>query len=86
MMKPLEDRLIIEPDKLAEKTDSGIIIPDGAMKSPTVTGTVVAVGNTVEDKIKVGDRVMWLQGGGIHVELEGEYRVFLRYVDLLSVL
>ncbi|MBK7380080.1 MAG: co-chaperone GroES [Ignavibacteriales bacterium] len=85
-IKPLDDRVLLEPMPAEEKTSSGIIIPDTAKEKPRV-GTVIAVGTDedLKEKIKEGNKVLFAKYGGDEVEMNGkEYRILQRS-DILGV-
>lgn len=85
-IKPLDDRILLEPMPAEEKTSSGLIIPDSAKEKPRV-GTVIAVGNDedLREKIKEGNKVLFAKYGGDEVEMNGkEYRILQRS-DILAV-
>ncbi len=85
-IKPLDDRVLLEPMPAEEKTASGLIIPDTAKEKPRV-GTVIAVGTDedLKEKIKEGNKVLFAKYGGDEVEMNGkEYRILQRS-DILGV-
>ena len=85
-IKPLDDRILLEPSEAEEKTSSGIIIPDSAKEKPRL-GTVVAVGTDedLREKIKEGNKVLFSKYGGDEVEMNGtEYKILQRS-DILAV-
>ena len=85
-IKPLDDRILLEPMPAEEKTSSGLIIPDSAKEIPRV-GTVIAVGTDedLKEKIKEGNKVLFAKYGGDEVEMNGkEYRILQRS-DILAV-
>lgn len=87
-IKPLDDRVLVEPLEEAEsRTKSGIIIPDTAKEKPRI-GIVIAVG-TDEDlqlKVKEGDKILFAKYGGEEIEMNGkEYRIISRS-DILAVI
>ena len=68
-IKPLADRVVIEPEKAEEKTISGIIIPDTAKEKPQ-KGKVVAVGAGTNDEkmeVKKGDTVLYGKYSGTEI-------------------
>ncbi len=70
-IKPLADRVLVEPMEAETKTASGIIIPDNAKEKPQ-KGTVVAVGKGTKDEpitVKVGDTVLYGKYGGTELKL-----------------
>jgi chaperonin GroES len=85
-IKPLDDRILLEPSEAEEKTASGLIIPDSAKEKPRI-GTVVAVGTDedLREKVKEGNKVLFSKYGGDEVEMNGkEYRILQRS-DILAV-
>jgi chaperonin GroES len=85
-IKPLDDRVLLEPMPAEEKTSSGLIIPDSAKEKPRV-GTVIAVGTDedLKEKIKAGNKVLFAKYGGDEIEMNGkEYRILQRS-DILAV-
>lgn len=87
-VKPLADRVIIQPVAAEEVTMSGIIIPDSAKEKP-LKGTVVAVGPGTKDEpmeLKVDDVVLYGKYAGTEVELDGEKMLIMRQNDVLAIL
>jgi chaperonin GroES len=85
-IRPLDDRILLEPMPAEEKTSSGLIIPDSAKEKPRV-GLVIAVGTDedLNEKIKEGNKVLFAKYGGDEVEMNGkEYRILQRS-DILAV-
>lgn len=85
-IKPLDDRILLEPLPAEEKTTSGLIIPDSAKEKPRV-GVVIAVGTDedLNEKIKEGNKVLFAKYGGDEIEMNGkEYRILQRS-DILAV-
>lgn len=85
-IKPLDDRVLLEPLPAEETTSSGLIIPDSAKEKPRV-GVVIAVGTDedLKEKIKEGNKVLFAKYGGDEVEMNGkEYRILQRS-DILAV-
>ena len=85
-IKPLDDRILLEPSEAEEKTSSGIIIPDSAKEKPRL-GTVVAVGTDedLREKIKEGNKVLFSKYGGDEVEMNGKEYKILQRSDILAV-
>ena len=86
-IKPLADRVLVEPMEAETKTASGIIIPDNAKEKPH-KGTVVAVGNGKKDEpltVKVGDTVLYGKYGGTELKLEGKDYLMMRERDILAI-
>ena len=87
-IKPLADRVLIEPTPVEEVTMSGIIIPDSAKEKP-LRGTVLATGNGTKDEemvVKKGDNVLYGKYAGTEIELEGTKYLIMRQSDILAVL
>ncbi|MEE0979718.1 MAG: co-chaperone GroES [Muribaculaceae bacterium] len=87
-IKPLADRVLINPTPAEEVTMSGIIIPDSAKEKP-LKGTVIATGNGTKDEemvLKNGDTVLYGKYAGTEIELEGEKYLIMRQSDVLAVI
>lgn len=85
-IRPLDDRVLLEPMPAEEKTSSGLIIPDSAKEKPRF-GVVIAVGTDedLKEKIKEGNKVLFAKYGGDEIEMNGkEYRILQRS-DILAV-
>jgi len=87
-IKPLADRVLIEPMQAEEKTASGIIIPDTAKEKPQ-KGTVIAVGPGTKDEkmeVKVGDVVLYGKYAGTELSINGKDYLMMRQTDILAVI
>lgn len=87
-IKPLADRVLIEPAAAEEKTIGGIIIPDTAKEKP-LQGKVVATGNGTKDEemvIKEGDTVLYGKYAGTELEYDGKKYLVMRQSDILAIL
>lgn len=87
-IKPLSDRVLIEPAAAEEKTASGIIIPDTAKEKP-LQGVIIAVGPGSKDEemqVKVGDTVLYGKYAGTELELEGKKYLIMRQSDVVAIL
>ena len=87
-IKPLADRVMIEPAKAETTTVSGIIIPDTAQEEPQ-KGIVVAVGNGTKDhemSVKIGDQVLYGKYSGTELKFEGTDYLMMRESDLLAII
>ena len=87
MLKPLADRVLIEPAPAEEKTASGIIIPDTAKEKP-LQGKVVAVGPGKKDEpmtVKAGDNVLYGQYSGTEIKLDGKTYLIMRESDVYGI-
>lgn len=87
-VKPLSDRVLIQPAPAEEVTVSGIIIPDSAKEKP-LKGTVVAAGPGTKDEdmqLNAGDTVLYGKYAGTEVEIDGEKMLIMRQSDVLAIL
>lgn len=87
-IKPLADRVLIEPAPAETKTVGGIIIPDTAKEKP-LQGTIVAVGKGTKDEemiLKEGDIVLYGKYAGTELEFEGKKYLIMRQSDVVAVL
>ena len=87
-IRPLADRVLIEPNAAEEKTLAGIYIPDSAKEKP-LEGKVLAVANGTKDEemiLKVGDTVLYGKYAGTEIELEGKKYLMMRQSDVLAVI
>ncbi|MBO5029757.1 MAG: co-chaperone GroES [Muribaculaceae bacterium] len=86
-IKPLADRVLIEPAAAEEVTMSGIIIPDSAKEKP-LKGKVLAVGHGTKDEemvLKEGDTVLYGKYAGQEIEVEGVKYLMMRQSDVLAI-
>lgn len=91
-LKPLGDRVVVEPLPSEEKTAGGVYLPDTAQEKP-MTAKVLAVGpgkvldngKTVPMEVKKGDKVLYGKYSGTEVKIEGEKLVILKQGDLLGI-
>ncbi len=87
-VKPLADRVLVEPALAEQKTAGGIIIPDTAKEKPQ-KGTVIAVGNGKKDEpmtVKVGDLVLYGKYAGTEINVEGKDYLIMRESDILAII
>ena len=94
-IKPLEDRVVVEPLAADEKTASGIILPDTAQEKPQ-QGTVLVVGEgkkcnckddcCSESSLKAGDKVLYGKYSGTEIVHDGKELLIMRESDILAVL
>ena len=88
MIKPLADRVLIEPKEAETKTSSGIYIPDTAKEKPQ-QGTVLAAGPGKKDEpmeVKVGDQVLYGKYAGTEVTVEDKKYLIVKQSDILAIL
>ncbi len=87
-LKPLQDRVVVKPLPVEERTKGGIIIPDTAKERPQ-KGKVVAVGPGKKDEpttVKVGDIVLFGKYAGTEVEIDGEEYLIMRESDIYAII
>jgi chaperonin GroES len=87
-IKPLADRVLIEPAEAEQKTASGIIIPDTAKEKPQ-RGKVVAVGKGTKDHemtVKVGDNVLYGKYSGTEINIDGTDYMIMKESDIYAII
>ena len=87
-IKPLADRVVIEPKPAETQTASGLYIPDTAKEKPQ-QGTVVAAGPGKKDEameVKVGDVVIYGKYAGTEVSVDGKDYLIMKQSDILAIL
>ncbi len=90
-LRPLDDRVVVQPSEAEEVTAGGIVLPDAAQEKPQ-RGKVVAVGagklldsgNRGELSVSVGDEVIYGKYGGSDIEVDGQELKILRESDILA--
>ena len=88
MIKPLADRVLVEPKEAETKTASGLYIPDTAKEKPQ-EGKVIAAGPGKKDEpmeVKVGDEVLYGKYAGTEVTVEDKKYLIVKQSDILAVL
>ncbi len=94
MIKPLEDRVLIEPISSEEKTKSGIVLPDTAEKEKPEQGKVVAVGQGRIDSngkripmsVKKGDVVLFTKYGPSEIKINNKEYLIAKEEDILAII
>ena len=87
-IRPLHDRVLVEPLSAEEKTAGGIIIPDTAQEKPQ-RGRVVAVGKGTKEhpiSVKVGDNVLYGKYSGTDLKYEGKDYLIMKESDILAII
>jgi chaperonin GroES len=92
-IRPLGDRLVVEPQEQETKTKGGIVLPDTADKDKPIRGKVVAIGNGkyIDGKVqplqvKVGDNVLFGKYAGTSVKFDEKELLVMREEDVMGVL
>jgi len=86
-IKPLADRVLVEPAPAEEKTSSGIIIPDSAKEKPQ-RGEIIAIGDGKKDEpltVKVGDKVLYGKYAGTEITVDGKDYLIMRESDIFAI-
>jgi chaperonin GroES len=91
-LKPLADRIVVEPVEQEEKTASGIILPETAKEKPQ-EGKVLSIGpgrldddgKRVPMDVKVKDRVLYAKYSGTEIKIEGKKLLILKESDILAI-
>jgi chaperonin GroES len=91
-IRPLQDRILVQPIREKEVRKSGIIIPDSAQEKP-IEGRVKAIGagkvgddgKRVALDVKVGDKVLYSKYGGTEIKIEGDNYLLMREDDILGI-
>ena len=91
-IRPLQDRILVQPILEKEVRKGGIIIPDSAKEKP-IEGRVKAVGKgkvgddgkPIKLEIKVGDKVLYSKYGGTEIKIDGDDYLLMREDDVLGV-
>ena len=92
-IKPLADRIVVEPIEQEEVTAGGIILPETAKEKPQ-QGKILAAGpgrtddkgKRVDMEVKVGDKVLYAKYSGTEIKLDGKKVLILRESDILAVI
>ena len=91
-IRPLQDRILVQPIKEKNVRKGGIIIPDSAKEKP-IEGRVKAVGagkvgddgKRVKPDVKIGDKVLYSKYGGTEIKIDGEDHLLMREDDILGI-
>ena len=87
-IRPLADRVLVEPLPAETQTASGLFIPDSAQEKQH-KGTVVAVGTGKKDEpltVKIGDTVLYGKYSGSELKLEGTHFLMMREEDIMAII
>lgn len=91
-LRPLGDRLVVEPKEQEQTTASGLVLPETAKEKPQ-EGEVLAVGPGRRDEdgkriamdVSVGDLVLYAKYGGTEVKIDGRKLLILKETDVLAI-
>ncbi|HNW68545.1 MAG TPA: co-chaperone GroES [Bacteroidales bacterium] len=87
-LKPLADRVVVEPAEAEQKTAGGIIIPDTAKEKPQ-KGVIIAVGPGKKDEpmtVKVGDPVLYGKYSGTEITIDGKNYLIMKESDIYATI
>lgn len=92
-IRPLSDRIVVEPREVETKTAGGIVIPDTADKDKPIQGTVIAIGTGkyADGKlqplqVQVGDKILFGKYAGTTIKLDEKEYLVMREEDVMGVL
>ncbi len=81
---PLGDRVLLKNEVAEEKTKGGLYIPQTAQEK-TQTGVVVAIGDSEDIKVKVGDKVMHDKYAGTAISIDNEDHLIVAFSDIIAI-
>ena len=92
-LKPLHDRVLVEPLDAEIKTAGGVIIPDTAQEKP-MEGKIIAVGSgargddgkLIKPEVKTGDRILYGKWSGTEVKLDGKDLLIMKESDIMGII
>lgn len=92
-LKPLGDRVIIEPTEAEAKTKGGVVLPDSVEKEKPQEGKVVSVGpgkevsgKIIKPQVKIGEKVLYKKYSGDEMEIVGRKVIILEADDILAII
>ena len=91
-IKPLFDRVLLEPEKNSNQTQSGIMLPEAVQeKSHIAIVKAIGEGGTFDGKeskiqVAIGDRVIYNKFAGTEIKFDGEEYIIIRQTDILCIL
>jgi len=85
MIKPLDDRVLIEPISEEQKTKSGIVLPDTAEKEMPEQGKVIATGPNAKS-VKKGDVILFTKYGPSEIKIKNKKYLIAKEEDILAII
>ena len=91
-LRPLHDRVVVEPVEQEQQTSSGLFLPETAKEKPQ-QGNVIAVGpgarddagNRIAMDVVVGDRVLFAKYSGTEIKMDGKKYLMMKESDILGI-
>jgi chaperonin GroES len=91
-LRPLGDRVVVEPLEGEERTESGLFIPETAKEKPQ-KGTILAVGpgrydddgKRIQMDVEIGQTILFAKYGGTEVKLDNKKLLILKETDILAI-
>jgi chaperonin GroES len=91
-LKPLGDRLVVEPIEREQTTPSGLVLPETAKEKPQ-EGAVIAIGpgrrdddgNRIAMDVEIGNKVLYAKYGGTEIKIDGKKLLILKESDVLAI-
>lgn len=85
-VRPLGDNVLIEPQEVKKQTEQGIYLPESSSKEKPQGGTVIAVGESKDVKVKKGQKVLFRKYSGTEVKIDGKEFLIIKNDDLLAII
>jgi chaperonin GroES len=85
-VKPLGDNVLIQPEKVNKKTESGIFLPESVSEERPQQGKVIEIGESKDIKVKKNQKVIFKRYSGTEVKIEGEEYLIVKNEDILAVI
>lgn len=90
-LKPLFDRVVVEPEEVKTETSSGLVLPTTSQERP-FTGIVRAIGsgvdldnNNVGMQVNIGDKVLYNKYSGAEFKIDNKTYLIIRQIDLIAI-
>ena len=85
-VRPLGDNVLIEPQEIKKQTEQGIYLPESSSKEKPQGGTIIAVGESKDIKVKKGQKVLFRKYSGTEVKVDGTEFLIIKNDDLLAII
>lgn len=84
-VRPLGKNVLVKPEKIDKKTDSGIYLPESASEEKPQQGKIIEVGDSKEIKVKNNQKIIFKRYSGTEVKIKGEEYLIVENDDILAV-